>query len=400
VTKAPITRRAAPFLAALSLAVVLHVGAPAALAQEETTGAEPGGLAGESAGPELAARAWALTDARTGEYLAGRDADERLPMASTTKVMVALVALEEADLGEEVTVSERAAAFATPAYSNVGLLPGDVLSLRELLMATLISSGDDAAYALAEHLGEEAGVEGFVEAMNERAGALGLDDTSFENPIGFDARDHYSSARDLAEMTRLAMNHPEFREMVGTTYASITTQNREIPLTNTNELLFLYAPATGVKTGTTPGAGPSLVASAASGDESYVSVVLDDDYRFDDSMRLLEYGFAAHDRRNLVVEGDRYATADVPYRRGETVGLVAAESVDGLVDGGSRVEREIRVIKELPASARAGTRLGEVVVEVDGREVGESPLVAAEGYEEASLGERVWHTASGLWKEP
>ena len=372
----------------------LLCGGRVAFAQEETNAAEA------TAAPRLAASAWALTDVSSGEYLAGESPDKRLPMASTTKIMLALVAFEEADLDEEVTVSQEAAAFATPAYSNVGLYPGDVVSVRELLMASLISSGDDAAYALAEHLGGDGGVEGCVARMNEKAAALGLDDTRFENPVGFDAEGHYSSARDLAEMTRLAMKYPEFREMVGTTYASIITQDREIPLTNTNELLFTYAPATGVKTGTTPAAGPSLVSSAASGDESYISVVLDDADRLNASIRLLEYGFAAHDRRDLVVKGERYARADVPYRRGETVPLVAQESVAGLVDGDSNVEHEVHVMGELPRSATPGTRLGEIVVEVDGEKVGESALVASEGYEKASIGERVWYTTSGLWKDP
>jgi D-alanyl-D-alanine carboxypeptidase (penicillin-binding protein 5/6) len=369
---------------AVTLALLLQcVVAPCALAQT----AEPG----------VAARAWALTDVRSGEYLAGEDASERLPMASTTKIMVALVTLEEADLDEEVTVSEKAAAFATPAYSNVGLFAGDVLSVRELLKATLISSGDDAAYALAEHLGDGSAKD-FVAKMNREAGTLGLEDTHFENPVGFDARGHYSSARDLAQMARLAMGYPEFREIVGTPYASVTTLDREIPLTNTNNLLFTYPPATGVKTGTTPGAGPSLVASAAAENESYVSVILDSrEDRFAASIRTLEYGFAAYDRVNLVIGGRKYTRADVPYRRGETVDVVAEENVDGLVDGNSRVEREARVFEDLPASARAGTQLGEVVVEVSGERVGESPLVARKGYEKASLWERVWYTVVGIF---
>jgi D-alanyl-D-alanine carboxypeptidase (penicillin-binding protein 5/6) len=135
--------------------------------------------------PGVAARAWALMDLRSGEYLAGDDASEELPIASTTKIVAAL---DGADLDEEVTVSEDAAAYATPAYSNVGLLPGDTLSVRELLMAALISSGDEAAYALAEHVGGggEAGVNAFVARMNQEAGALGLEHTHFENPVGFD----------------------------------------------------------------------------------------------------------------------------------------------------------------------------------------------------------------------
>src|SRR5919112_1607938 len=129
-------------------------------------------------GPGVGARTWGLTDLRSGEYLAGEGASRELPIASTTKIMVALVVLEEADLDEEVEVSKNAAAYATPAYSNVGLLPGDPLSVRELLMAALISSGDDAAYALAEHVGGgEAGVDRFVGEMNERVRALGLEHT-------------------------------------------------------------------------------------------------------------------------------------------------------------------------------------------------------------------------------
>jgi serine-type D-Ala-D-Ala carboxypeptidase (penicillin-binding protein 5/6) len=138
-------------------------------------------------------------------------------------------------------------------------------------------------------------------------------------------------------MARLAMGYPEFREMVATQYATITTQDREIPLTSTNNLLFVYPPTTGVKTGTTPGSGPSLVASATSGNESYVSVILDaKEDRFAASIQEVEHGFAAYDRVNLAAEGKQYAKADVPYRRGETVDLVAKENVDGLVDGKSR----------------------------------------------------------------
>ena len=383
----PIDIRRTALVAALFL-VVLCACAQPARAQE--------GGAEEVPPLEVSARAWAVTDLKTGEYLAGSGASEPLPMASTTKVMGALVALQT-DLDEEVTVSEEAAAFAVPAYSNVGLLPGDVLSAGELLMASMISSGDDAAYALAEHVGGGS-AEGFVGMMNERAEEMGLEETSFENPVGFDARDHHTSARDLATMTREAMRDPEFREMVSTEYATIATPYREIPLTNTNELLFAYPPATGVKTGTTPAAGESLVSSATKGDEAYAFVILDaGEDRFAASIRALEHAFAAYDRADLVVGGEKYAGADVPYRREKSIDLVAARDVEGLVDASPEVEREITVTKDPPDSARAGTRLGEVVVKVDGRVVGESPLVARRGYEEASLWERVWYTVGGVF---
>jgi serine-type D-Ala-D-Ala carboxypeptidase (penicillin-binding protein 5/6) len=386
----------ARLIVALALALLVqHAAAPGALAQ-----AEP------AAPAEVAARSWVLTDAESGEYLAGENAGERLSMGSTDKIMVALVALRMVEAGEvgledEVIVSEEAASFAVPLYSNVGLFPGDSVSVRELLAATLIPSGNDAAYALAEHLGGgggEAGVQNFVERMNREVEALGLEDTRFENPTGLDASGQYSSARDLATMARAASEYQLFREMVSTDYTTITTLDREIELVSTNELLFTYPPATGVKTGTTPGAGPSLVASAAAEDEAYVSVILDArEDRFAASIRALEHAFAAYDRVDLVEEGEQYAKTEVPYRRGEMVDLVAKESVEGLVSGHPEVERETRIYEELPASARPGTPLGEVVVEVDGERVGETQLVAGRGYEEASFGERVWYTVGGIF---
>jgi len=380
-------------LVTLVVMVAVLAGTGAASAQQ--------GGSREVGEPELSARAWALTDLRSEEYLAGEHASKELAVASTTKIMAALVVLEKSDLDEEVTVSKNAAAYATPAYSNVGLLPGDTLSVRELLMAALISSGDDAAYALAEHVGGggEAGVDRFVEEMNERAKAAGLENTRFENPVGFDARGHYSSARDLARMARLAMQHPEFREIVSTEYATIRTPYRKIPLASTNELLFTYGPATGIKTGTTPAAGESLVSSASTKDESYVCVVLDSkEERFAASVRALRYGFAAYGRKDLVVEGQRYASIKAPYRREQSMDLVAQESVDGLVGANPDVERDVELVKDLPPSARAGTRLGEVVVEVDGEKIGKTRLVAKKGYEEASLGQRVWYTVEGIFQ--
>ena len=381
------TTRTAGFVATLLFAV-LAVAGPAPAQQARKVGE-----------PDVAARAWVLTDLESGDPLAGEDASRELPIASTTKIMQALVVLENADLGEEVTVSRAAASYATPAYSNVGLLPGDTLSVKELLMAALISSGDDAAYALAEHAGGEAGVNGFVDQMNEKAEALGLEDTHFENPIGLDEKGHYSSARDLATMARVAMQDREFREMVSTEYASILTQDREIPLASTNELLFSYPPATGIKTGTTPAAGESLVSSASIGDESYVFVVLDSkEERFRASLRTLRYGFIAHDRKDLVARGRGYATMEAPYQRDEVVDLVARGDVAGLTGASPDVEREVDLVDHPPLSAKAGTRLGRVVVKVDGEEVGRTPLLAKEGYQRPSLGQRLWYTVGGIFE--
>lgn len=347
--------------------------------------------AGGNDQPQIEARAWALTDTETGLYLAGKNPDERLPIASTTKVMVALMALEEGgDLDEEVTISEQAESYVGFTYSNVGLIKGEQVSVRELLVAALVPSGTDAVYALAEHLGGgggEAGVEKFVEKMNRKAESMGLENTHFTNPAGLDEGENYSSARDLAEIARAAMEYPEFAGIVDREGAVITTQSREIELFTTNNLLYSYDAANGVKTGTSPAAGPCLVASAKEGEESYVAVVLDaaeDQYRFEAARTVLDYGFASYERRPLVQEGEVYEELTPPFRPEESVGLAAAEDVTGLAGPGLEAERRVTE-KDAPPEARKGQELGGIELLIDGQSIGNSPLVTTKGYEEASL---------------
>jgi serine-type D-Ala-D-Ala carboxypeptidase (penicillin-binding protein 5/6) len=341
--------------------------------------------------PQLDAGAWALVDAETGVYLAGKNPDERLPIASTTNVMTALVALEEGtDLDEEVTISAQAERFVGYTYSNVGLIKGEHVSVRELLVAALIPSGTEAVYALAEHLGDgggEAGVERFVKRMNEKAESMGLKNTHFENPAGLDASSHYSSARDLATITRKAMEYRAFADIVDTKQTTISTQNRIIDVFNTNDLLYGYGKANGVKTGASPEGGFSLVASATSGGESYVAAVLEagsEEYRSEAAREALEYGFDGYEHRPLIHEGQVYAEAHLPYRKQESTGLVAAVDVVGPAGPGLEVERRVR-IGEAPMAAKADQKLGTVEVLVDGQSIGSSPLVTKSGYNEASL---------------
>jgi D-alanyl-D-alanine carboxypeptidase (penicillin-binding protein 5/6) len=351
--------------------------------------------------PKINAGAWALEDTETGLYLAGENPDKRLPIASTTKIMVALIALERGvDLDEEVTISDQAERFVGSVYSNVGLIRGERLSVRELLVASLVPSGTEADYALAEHLGGgggKAGVENFVEEMNRKADSMGLENTHFENPAGLDSPEHYSSARDMAEIARAAMQYPEFRDIVDTEQATISTQSREIEVFNTNDLLYTYGPAIGVKTGTSPEAGPSLVAAAKEGDESYVAVVLDangDQYRFTAAQKALDFAFADYEREALVREGQVYEKVGLPFRREESVGLAAAEDVPALAGPGLEVERRTTT-EEPPPEARSGEDLGTVEVLVDGKSVGSAPLVTEQGYEEASLWQKIQYWTSG-----
>ena len=371
-----------------------------AAAQETKPEAPPGA-------PKLNAGSWTLIDADTGLYLAGKEPEERVSIASTTKIMVALVALDEGvDFDEQVTVSEDAASYAGPVngvlYSNVGLYPYDRVSVRDLLTAALVPSGTDAVYALAEHLGDGS-VDEFVAKMNDKAKELDLENTHFENPAGIDARGNHSSAADLATITREAMKYPVFREIVDEPEATISTQDREIDVFTTNLLVlpnsgYDYGPATGAKTGTSNQAGFCVVATAQSGDESYIAVVLEaaeDLQRFEAARTALEYGFGEYEREPLVEREDPYAELKLPYRRGETVKLVAARDVSALAGPGLEVVRN-STNKEAPPSAEAGRKLGTVEVSVDGRSVGSSPLVVQKGYKEASLWQKITYWAGGL----
>ena len=350
--------------------------------------------------PELDnVEAWALVDADSGLYLAGENSDEQLPIASVTKMMTALVALEEgADLDEEVTVSPEAESYVGLIYSNVGLIAGERLSVRDLLAASLIPSGTDAAFALAEYLGGGS-ANNFVGRMNAEASSMGLENTRFDSPAGLESDDNYSNVRELAEIARAGLEYPLFAELVDTTDATITTQNREIEIFNTNQLLNSYPPATGVKTGTSPEAGANLVASAEAGGESYIAVVLgaeDSETRFQAARTILEYGFDRYELESLVSQDEVYEELPLPSRRGESVELIATQNVEVPVDPNSEVEREVTT-PEPPSEAAAGEKLGEVEVLVDGESAGSSPLVAREGYEEASLLDMAWYGVGSVW---
>jgi serine-type D-Ala-D-Ala carboxypeptidase (penicillin-binding protein 5/6) len=386
--------KSAATLIALSVLLVLAPAPHRATAQENE--APPGA-------PKLDAGSWALIDADTGLYLAGKDPDKQVPIASTTKIMVALVALDEGvDMDEKVTVSEDAAAYAGSIYSNVGLYPYDQVSVEDLLTAALVPSGTDAVYALAEHLGDGS-VDEFVNEMNDKAKEMGLKNTHYENPAGIDDPKNYSSAADLAKMTREAMKYPEFRKIVTEPEATISTQDRQIQIVNTNLLVvpnsgYDYGPATGVKTGTSPQAGPCLVASAQSGNESYIVVILDaarDFQRFDAARTALEYGFGKFENEPLVDQGDDFADLELPYRRDEAVKLVAAKNVTALAGPGLTVSRQASH-KEVPPSAKKGQQLGTVEVSVEGRNAGSSPLVLQQGYKAASLWQKITYWAGGL----
>jgi serine-type D-Ala-D-Ala carboxypeptidase (penicillin-binding protein 5/6) len=340
--------------------------------------------------PQVAARAVLVADGRTGDVLYRRGADERMPMASITKLMTAIVTLEHARPGESVTVSRQAVG---QGGSSIFLSPGERLRLRDLLAAALIQSANDSAYALAAEVGDGS-IRRFVRMMNAKAAELGLDGTNYVRPDGLDAAGHLSTARDTFRLAQVAMEEPLIRELVRTRTTEIAGGRK---LRSWNDLLWTYPGLIGVKTGHTDRAGWSEVAAARRKPTTVYAVILGSPSRARrnaDLTKLLDWGFEQYARFPLVREGRRYATASVPFAEDERLALVAADDASRIVRLGDRTRFVEQVVApamvDLPV--RRGQKLGEVIVTDGEREVARVDLVAARDVPAPSLQERVgWY---------
>ena len=237
--------------------------------------------------PEITAAAWLLFDADTGVTIAEHNAHEARPMASVTKIMTSLVVVENAALDETVRVSARAEAVGE---AEIGLFVGELWTVADLLAAVMIRSGNDAAMALAEHVGGT--VEGFADMMNAKAETLGLEDSHFVNPHGLDAPEHYTTATDLRIMAQEAMRHPYLARMMRTTEVALKPNPKGVARVarTTNRLLGVYPGVIGVKTGFTSKAGRVLVSAQVHNGRTLIAVVMGSANHFADSRELLNYG--------------------------------------------------------------------------------------------------------------
>lgn len=236
--------------------------------------------------PELEAEAWVLIDAATGVTLLEHNADEELAMASVTKLMTALVVRRHADLDDRVRISEAAAEIGE---AEVGLAAGEVWSVKDLLAAILVRSGNDAAYALAEHVGGT--LEGFAALMNEMAVELGLEHSHFVNPHGLDADGHYTSANDLTVIARAVLDDEVLGQLTRTRFIRFkpAPTGEERSTRNTNLLLGRYPGIVGMKTGYTSQAGRVLVSVLESEGNTFIAVVLGSEDHFADTAALYDY---------------------------------------------------------------------------------------------------------------
>ena len=340
-----------------------------------------------------------LTDYLTGAVLYAKNEQERLPIASVTKIMTSLLVFEALEAGkisyeEMVTVSDHAASMGG---SQVYLEPGEKMSVKDLIKAMMISSANDATMALAEHVAGS--VETFVSMMNNRATALGMENTAFKNPHGLDEEGHYSCAKDVACMTRQLLTHKDVSQF--TTVWMDTIRDGAFGLSNTNKLIRYYSGATGMKTGFTNAAGFCLSGTAMRDGLHLIAVVLggeSSNERFGTVKKMLDYGFANYSvftPEHLKVEDifvpggtDNYLSADYT-----PPSMLTEKGVSG------EITQRISVFEDISAPVAQGDKVGRVDIYRDGNLIATADLLATESIQRIGFGElflRILKTAVGF----
>jgi serine-type D-Ala-D-Ala carboxypeptidase (penicillin-binding protein 5/6) len=317
-----------------------------------------------------------VIEVSTGTVACQRQADKRRSIGSTTKLMTALLTLEQAKLSDTFTAANY---NASPIESQIGLQRGERMKVSDLMRGLLLESGNDAAVTLAE------GVSGtrkqFVKAMNARARRLGLKSTHYANPIGLDEEGNYSSARDLVTLATVLRTNRFFKKVVDSPSGTLKTGVRPRAFKNRNRLVAQYAWVNGVKTGHTRGAGYVLVGSGSRNGIQLISAVLgtpSESARDTDTVGLLKWAFTRFQRIRPVIEGRTMASAQIRYRQGATLKLVPDRTIRRVVERGRRDEVKVKVHapEVVEGPIRSGQRLGRVEVTQGGRLVATVPLIA------------------------
>ena len=339
------------------------------------------------------ARSAVLIESQTGRVLYEHNAHEALPMASTTKIMTALLALENGNLHDTVTAGENA--FGVPGTS-IYLSLGEQLTLEEMLCGLMLASGNDAAVAIAEHIGGS--VAEFCRMMTERAAEIGCENTVFTTPHGLPASGHHTTAWDLAMIAREAMKNPAFREIVSTQRATLPWSGHAYDrvLSNKNKLLSSYPGALGVKTGYTKAAGRCLVFAAERDGMELIGVVLNCPDWFDEAAAILDRGFASWRMASVLNGGESVRELPVVGGVRDSVAAVPLKDVSAPVAWDAWPDLEIDLPQSLTAPVRQGQVIGAVRLTDQGETIFSVPLTAKEAVPERSFrcgGERVF----SLW---
>lgn len=324
----------------------------------------------------VSAKSAILMDASTGQVLYQKDAFIRLPMASTTKIMTAVVALENADLEKEIEVSPKATGIEG---SSIYLYPNEKITMESLLYALLLESANDAATAIA--IAVAGSPEAFAQKMNEKAEEIGLKNTHFENPHGLDGKEHYTTAYDLAKLSAYALLHPQFAKICSTYKKNISLNGDEgvRALVNHNKMLHLYKGAIGVKTGFTKKSGRCLVSAAERDGLRLIAVTLNAPNDWSDHTDLLDFGFSRYTRVTCAEKGAHKISLPVVGGKVQSLTAVNAEELAvTLKKEHSAITCKIEANHFLYAPIRAGAVVGRVIFLCDGKEIASSDLVASE----------------------
>jgi len=320
--------------------------------------------------PVINAQAAIVMDANSGRILYSKNADQRKYIASTTKIMTAIVTLENGNLDDVVTISKKAASVNG---SSINLREGEKLKLKELLYGLMLNSGNDAAIAIAEHIGGD--VETFVDMMNEKARELNLVNTSFKTPHGLDCEGHYSTANELAQMARYALRNPEFAAICKTVSINITGRS----LYNTNEMLGFYPGADGVKTGYTGQAGRCLVCSATRNGQRLISVVLGcptRTVRAESSRKILDYAFQNYKQYTLIKADDEIKK--IPVIKGKEKFVTLVSNADITYPLTEEEYKSLKRIEDTPeyvnAPVNKDVNMGNITFSINGNVIAEVEL--------------------------
>ena len=313
-----------------------------------------------------------LVDGQTGQVLYEKDADKKALIASTTKIMTALVICEQCNVLDRMEIPKEAVGIEG---SSMYLREGEVLTIQELLYGLMLQSGNDAAVALAIYCGGT--VSDFAELMNDKAHRLGMENTHFVNPHGLDAPDHYSTARDMAVLAAYAMENPVFARTVSA--KSVTVGQRY--LRNHNKLLWQVEGADGVKTGFTKAAGRILVSSAVRQGRRLVAVTINAPDDWNDHKTLLEQGFSEYTPHTLVEQGEILGTVEIAGGEDNRVSLVAAEEFVYSLRRNEKWRLELPAPGFVYAPVVQGQNAGYAHIFVEEKAVGKIPITYAETVE-------------------
>ncbi len=326
-----------------------------------------------------------LIDCKTGRVLWGQNETAPLAMASTTKIMTAIVALENGNLDDIVTISKRAASAPDV---QMNLTSGEKIKLEYLMYALMLQSFNDAAIAIAEHIGTT--VEQFCQMMTEKAKEIGAVDTIFETPNGLDAGNHHSTALDMALITKYALENKKFIEITNVPEINVKSDKREYSLYNKNRLLREYDGALGVKTGFTGKAGHCFVGAAKRGDMQLVSVVLGSGWgnkgkeqKWVDTKQLLNYGFNNFKYKTIINKDDLVGSILVKRSKTEKIDVFFNESLEMPLtdDEVKSIEVSVSLPDSILAPIEANKQVGVATIAVGGKVVKEVPLLASESAE-------------------